>query len=79
MRALTHTHTHTHTHILMHSHITDEDGRTGGKNMKCLWLELQSTREQKNSEGDLQRLELKNNSETLCSFPFSDDFLLQTP
>ena len=44
----THTHTphthmciHTHTHILMHSHITDGDGRTGGKDMKCLWQELQ--------------------------------------
>ena len=47
--------------------------------MKCLWQELQSTREQKNFEGGLQRLESKSNSEALCSFPFSDDFLLHTP
>ena len=55
MHAHTHTHTHTHTHahthmythihtILLHSHITDGDGRTGGKDMKCLWQELQENR-----------------------------------
>ena len=59
MHAHTHTPTHTHTYHLMHNHITDEDGRTGGKNMKCLWQELQSTREQKNYEGGLQRRQFK--------------------
>jgi len=57
MYTCTHTHTYTHTHIhthahiyiiyiLMHSHITDGDGtgRTGRKDMKCLWQELQQNR-----------------------------------
>ena len=42
-----HTHTqctHTHTRTLMHSHIIDGDGRTGRKDMKCLWQELQENR-----------------------------------
>ena len=42
--AHTHTHTHTHTYILMHSYITDGDGRTGRKDMECLWQELQENR-----------------------------------
>jgi len=41
MHARTRARAHTHTHTSSCSHITDEDGRTGGKDMKCLWQELQ--------------------------------------
>ena len=65
--ACTHTHTHTHTYFLMHSHITDGDGRTGGKDMKdmkCVWQELQENR--RVVREDFKDWNSKNNSQALC-------------
>ena len=58
MHTCIYTHTHTHTHTLMHSHITDGDGRTGGQVRREMFV-AGATREQKSSEGGLQRLEFK--------------------
>ena len=56
--ACVHAHTHTHTHIVMHGHITDEDGRTAGRERHEMFV-AGATRQQKNFEKGLQRLELK--------------------
>ena len=62
----------THAHILINSHITDGDGRTGGKDMKCLWQELQENRrvlredfKDWNSKNSLQALLVTTFSHTL--------------
>ena len=45
--------------------------------MNCLWQELQENR--RILREYFKDWNSKNNSEALCSFPFSDDFLLHTP
>ena len=53
----------------MHSHITDGDGtgRTGRKDMKCLWQELQ----QKSFEGGIQKITCEPCASFLLVMTFS--------
>ena len=58
-----------HTHTLMHSHITDGDGRTGGKDMKCLSQELQVQENRRVLMEDFKDWNSRNNLQALCTVP----------
>ena len=79
------THTRTHAHACTHTH-THPHARSyhwwrwKNRTERHEMFVAGAPREQKSSEGGLQRLEFKkNNLRALCQFPFSDDFLLHTP
>ena len=79
MHTQTHTHIHTHTHTLTLSHITVRWKNRRKKDMKCLWQELQENRRVLIEDFKFKDWNSKSNLRALCSFPFSDDFLLHTP